>query len=291
MAMIPLVGDLGKAGKWTLKAGEAVAETVVEKLAKELVEEAVEKTVKEIGEESVEQVSQTVTEKALKELSDETIHNVVKDVVQGQVTKLPADVAENLTEESAGELAGKISDILGGKKVWVSANTGSVYISSPPADGFLLAEQLSKTDLTKTDEVEKILNEVAKLTSRGSGNHVVLGPFGTNGNFIRKALDTEGVFWDVGDELWEALSNTGIDMFQANDQFLRVQIENGIDRFDVIETDVSKVISDFNKSSPQKWSKIRYTAKEILDLASMPDIPYQLVDNSWIRTDLINGIN
>jgi hypothetical protein len=33
---------------------------------------------------------------------------------------------------------------------------------------------------------------------------------------------------------------------------------------------------------------IKYTEKEILDLATMPDIPYQLIGNSWVREDLIN---
>jgi len=145
--------------------------------------------------------------------------------------------------------------------------------------------------LTKTDEVEKILHRVAELTSRGSGDHVVLGPYGSSGIFIQDALDTNGVFWDVGDELWEALDETGVDMFKANDQFLRLHIENGIDRFDVVHTNVDKVINDFNVNAPKDWTTIKYTEKEILDLASIPDIPYQLVENSWIKTDLANGID
>ncbi len=295
MAMIPLIGDLGKAGKWTIKAGQEV----VEKVAKEVAEEAIEKAVKESGEELIEkaaqevteQVSQAVTETTLSDLSDEVVHNVLKDVVEGQVTKLPSDIVKDLTEESASELAAKISQELGGKKVWVSADTSSVYVSAPPAEGLLLAEQLSKIDLTNREEVEKILKRVAELTSRGSGNHVVLGPFGSNGTFIQKALDTDGVFWDVGDELWEALEKTGIDMFEANNQFLRVHIESGIDRFDVIERNVSEVIDDLNMNPPKDWAQIKYTEKEILDLASMPNIPYQLIDNSWVRVDLISDVN
>jgi Mor family transcriptional regulator len=390
MSMIPLLGDLGKAGKWTAELGQEVVDTVVEKVAKEVAGEALEKTVKESLEEgaikvlkessetvtqeikeeivekltkeggdeltaksiketneevveiltketveegtekAVKEVGEEVTEKTTKEaqkeltddsfvenvpnkdietdtplaedtvveevvqvtpLVEETTQRVLNEVIEGKVTKLPKDIAENLTEESATKLAAKISEELGGKKVWVSASTGSIYVSKPPAAGFLLAEQLSKTDLTKRDEVEKILKQVAELTSRGSGNHVILGPFKPNGTFIQKALDTGGVFWDVGDELWEALEKTGVDMFKANDQFLRLHIENGIERFDVIHTNVSKVINDFNSSSPKDWTKIKYTEKEILDLASMPNMPYQLVDNSWIKVDLINSMN
>jgi hypothetical protein len=300
MAMIPLLGDLGKAGKWTLKAGQEIVETVVEKATKELAEEAIQKIAKESAEELIERAAKEATstviqdtvieqtvEEILEKVGDETAQRVLKDVVEGKVTKLPADVVENLTEESASELAGKISKELGDKKVWVSAETGSMYVSSPPAEGFLLAEQLSKTDLTKTEEVEKILKRIAELTSRGSGDHVILGPFRPNGTFIQKALDTNGVFWDVGDELWEALDKTGIDMFKANDQFLRVQIERNIDRLDVVGENVDNVIEKFSSGPTENWGKISYTRKEILDLASMPDIPYKQVGNSWVRIDLI----
>ena len=80
-------------------------------------------------------------------------------------------------------------------------------------------------------------------------------------------------------------------MFELNDQFLQVQVSNGIDRFDVIQTDVQKVINDLNKNPPKAWMDIKYTQKEVLDLASAPDLPYRLVNNSWVRIDGTNGIN
>jgi hypothetical protein len=294
LAMIPILGDLGKAGKWGLQLGEEVLEEATEQVVKEATEELVEKAVKESLEVAEKTLETTVVEEAIKEtleyVDEQTTQHVLKEVVEGKVTKLPTDIAEKLTDESANELAGKISKELGGKRVLVSAKTGSIYVSSSPVEGLLLAEQLAKTDLTKTDEVEKIFKRVAELTSRGSGNHVVLGPFGTSGTFIQEALDTNGIFWDVGDELWKALDETGVDMFKANDQFLQLHIGNGIDRFDVIRTDVHEVIEYLNDSPPIAWKDIRYTEKEILDLASMPDIPYQLVDNSWVRVDLINSM-
>ena len=141
--------------------------------------------------------------------------------------------------------------------------------------------------MTNQEEVEKILKSIAELTTRGAGDHVVLGPFAKTGVFIQEALDTNGVFWDVGDELWTALEESGIDMFKANDQFLRVQIERGINRFDIINTDVSKVLQKLNDGPPIAWNQISYTNKEILDIATMPGIPYELKGNSWVRTELI----
>jgi hypothetical protein len=181
-----------------------------------------------------------------------------------------------------------VSEELEGKKVWISAQTGKIYISCPPDEGFALAEQLSKTDLTNKAEVEKILQNVAELTSRGIGDHVILGPFKPNGAFIQEALDTDGIFWDVGDELWEALDSTGIDMFDANHQFIQLHVNNGIDRFDVINTDVAEVLENANNNPPKPWGEIKYTEKEIMDLVTMPDAPYQLVNNSWVRVDLID---
>jgi len=303
-SMVPVYGDLAKIGKEILKNSwervvKEAAEELQERIAREVAQVAAEKTTKQVTEELIKEITEdvatefqgTVVEKTLKEVveqvNEEAVQRVLKEVVEGKVTKVPTELAEGLTDEGAKELAEKLSKELGGKKVWVSAKTGLVYVSSPPAEGFLLAEQLSKTDLTKTDEVEKILKRVAELTSRGSGNHVVLGPFRPDGTFIQDALDTNGVFWDVGDELWEALNKTGIDMFKANDQFLLVQIERGIDSFDIVRENVDEVITKFNWGAPEDWSKISYTRKEILDLASMPDIPYRQVGNSWVRIDLI----
>jgi hypothetical protein len=376
--MIPILGDLGKAGKWTFKIGQEVLEEAAEKVVKEAAEEVAEKIVKETVEEAgeiiakealeesaekavketveevversavetvaeavektvretVEEISgrapQSLTVTATKEtadaaktklvketvtdahfppakntplpiaqataqgvverVSEETARRVLKEVVDGKVTKLPVDIANGLTDVSARELAEKVSKELGGKRVWVSAKTGSIYVSSPPAEGFALAKQLAQIDLTNTKEVEKILRRIAELTSRGSGNHVILGPFIPNGAFIQEALDTNGIFWDVGDDLWKALAETGLDMFRANDQFLRLQVERQVTRFDIINTDVQKVINNININPPKAWKDITYTEKEIMDLATTPDMPYKLVGNSWVRLDLVNNL-
>ena len=47
VAMLPVVGDLGKGGKWALKAGKELVEEGVERTAKEGVEAIVERTAKE----------------------------------------------------------------------------------------------------------------------------------------------------------------------------------------------------------------------------------------------------
>jgi len=165
-----------------------------------------------------------------------------------------------------------------------------MYVSSPPPEALKLAKQLSEIDLTNIDEVRDILRQIAELTSRGSGNRVVLGPFeAPKGIFIQEALDNGGIFWDTGDELWATIEVTlkkaGIDMFEANDQFVRVQIARGVERFDVVRGNVDNILENFNSGASELWEKISYTRKEVLDLATLPNIPYQRFGNSWIRTD------
>lgn len=290
------------------EAGEAVAEKNTQQVFSESVEKTISKVQKEIREDAfIENLSEEnkpettasvvqslVTEQAVdntaKQIGKETAQRVLKKAEAGKVVKLPADIADGLSKEDAELLATKISEELNGKRVWISAEQGTVYISNPPSEGFILVQQLKQTDLTKKDEVRKILREIAKLTSRGSGKNVVLGPFGKKGDFIQAALETNSIFWDVGDDLWTAVQDSGIDMFELNDQFLQVQIERGVDRFDFINTNVSEIIDVINNSPPKDWKDVKYTHKEILDLSTMPDIPYQLVDNSWIRTDLVHKI-
>jgi hypothetical protein len=79
-------------------------------------------------------------------------------------------------------------------------------------------------------------------------------------------------------------------MFKANDQFIKVQIERGVKNFDIINTDVAEVLKHINDSPPIGWKTLTYTEKEILDLATMPNIPYKVEGNSWVKTDLVTSI-
>ena len=69
-------------------------------------------------------------------------------------------------------------------------------------------------------------------------------------------------------------------MFEANDQFIQVQIARGVDRFDVVRGNVDDVLKKIDGGTTELWEKISYTRKEILDLATMPNIPYRKVGNS-----------
>ena len=99
LAMVPLLGDLGKAGKWTVKAGQEILEEAVEKVAKEAAEELVEKAAKVTATEVVEEVA----EKTIKETGEELAEKVAKDSVE----LVAEEAAEKAVVEAAQELAEK----------------------------------------------------------------------------------------------------------------------------------------------------------------------------------------
>ncbi|MDP9190336.1 MAG: DUF6310 domain-containing protein [Acidobacteriota bacterium] len=77
-AMVPIVGDLGKIGKWTVKAGKEIAEVGTESVVKhgvketaqQVEKEVVEREVKEVAEEGAEGAAKQADEAAVKKTDD-----------------------------------------------------------------------------------------------------------------------------------------------------------------------------------------------------------------------------
>jgi hypothetical protein len=101
VAMIPILGDLGKAGKLTAKLGQELLEETAEKAVKETVEEFVEAATKETVEEVVEQ--------AAKETGEELIEITAKETVEETVEKAAKEAVEELTEKAAKESANEVA--------------------------------------------------------------------------------------------------------------------------------------------------------------------------------------
>jgi hypothetical protein len=382
LAMIPVLGDLGKAGKLTIKIGKEVleeaaekvvkeaaeelleaaakeaaeevvekavketTEELVEKAAKETVEEAAEKTakeavgelaekafketaeevsekaLKEAGEElvevtskeaaekttkevsdkvitdvasgaaamtpaSIKNASQTVAEKAAAEtlelISEETTQRALKEVVAGEVTKLPADIADGLTGESARELAEKLSTELGGKKVWVSAENGMVYVSAS-TDEALMASKMLKDAVASGEmgKIEELAKVIASGSTRGSGDRLVLGAWEEGGGYIGDAVDNGGVFFDIGNDAWTQVKNSGIDPWLVNEQFLQSQLEAGVKRIDFMGDDIFDVLAKYDgvPNPPYRVKEIDWL------LANAKKYGYVRLDNSWVKSVL-----
>ena len=78
LAMIPLIGDLGKGGKWSLKLGKEALEEAAEFVVKEGAEEVLEVAIKEGAEEIVEVLVKEGTEEVLEVATKEGAEKFLK---------------------------------------------------------------------------------------------------------------------------------------------------------------------------------------------------------------------
>lgn len=148
VAMIPVLGDLAKAGKLGLKVTteiveeaaekvvKKVGETIAEKATKELAENVAQKATTEVAEELAENVGQKVAtnageelaEKATKEALENSIQKTTQNAVENASSKALAEsvtnTAENVTQKSANDIAAQVSK--NASQTAVSASTEQV---------------------------------------------------------------------------------------------------------------------------------------------------------------------
>jgi len=158
LAMIPILGDLGKAGKWTFKIGQEVLEEVAEKVIKETAEEVAEKIVKETAEEAAEIIAkeslEESTEKAVKEVAEEfvekstqetveeAVEKTAKEIGEEIVEKIPQTAVEKTAQEAADEVATKvIKDVIvpesATKKVLDNVTQESIGVTEDQIDDII----------------------------------------------------------------------------------------------------------------------------------------------------------
>lgn len=147
LAMIPILGDLGKAGKWGLTIGKEVLEEAVEKVAKEAAEELAEKVIKE----SVEEV----TEKVVKETSEELLEKSAKESLE--------EVAEKTIKESGDELAEKAAKDVLEKATTEAADVATTAVkNTATAAPAISTKKISKT--IAEESTEETLEQVNEKT-------------------------------------------------------------------------------------------------------------------------------
>ena len=177
LAMIPLLGDLGKAGKWTVKVGQEVVEEVAEKVAKEAaeelaekivnesLEEVAEKTIQESAEELLEQTAketlEETAEKTLKESGEELASKVVRETLEGASEKVLKETGEELAEKAVKEVVEKTTKDVASESVTKAAKDTAAAV---PA---ISAKKVSKTVAGETVEetLEQASEETAQLIS------------------------------------------------------------------------------------------------------------------------------
>ena len=238
VSMIPLVGDLGKVGKWGVKLGEEVIEEAAEKAAKEILEETIEegmeavteKVAKEAAEELVTETGEEILEQSAKEIA-EVNSGVIKDltgkfyngelgnITLGNIGELPDEIKSILKSTNDGmepidEFKKQLEQLIdpnsiqrgySNNPIHIDITSGRYYISKTSDEAKALIAQAQK--LAETGETSKAIEKISELApyfTRGNGNKAFIGRYPI---YIENSLGENGVFFDVG-ESWRVKKDT-----------------------------------------------------------------------------------
>jgi hypothetical protein len=96
---------------------------------------------------------------------------------------------------------------------------------------------------------------------------------------LQEALEQDGVFFDTSDEVWDLLTEGGIDPWLVNEAFLMKQLDVGVERIEFVGEDILDIIT-----SPDTSVRNSFRAKEIRCLLeNMEEYGYVLDGNAWVR--------
>ncbi len=139
--------------------------------------------------------------------------------LQGQVVRVGADQVEDLARDL---------EQITGARTWFSPASGRVYVSTASEEAKEAVMELKNAVASGDDAQVKILiDQIAAVSTRGSGKRVVLGHWVEGGGYIQAALDEGGMFFDTSDEVWELLKKSGVDPWKVNDAFVRQYVVDG----------------------------------------------------------------
>lgn len=141
------------------------------------------------------------------------------------------------------------------------------------------AERLAEVGM-HSDEASELIATIARNSTQGSGNRVVLGEWiGRSDGYIGEVLENGGIYYESAPGIYDAIKLEGDALWQVNEQFLRDQMKAGIEQIDFVSGDVMEWVSRFPH---------RASGRELNFLLTHGDeFGYKLVGNSWIRIDLV----
>ena len=124
-------------------------------------------------------------------------------------------------------------------------------------------------------EAAKLIETIARQSTRGSGERVVIGKWVQGGGYIAEAQKHGGIFFATDAGVWEALGKSDELAWAVNEQFLKNQLEAGVSRIDL----VGETIADVEKYAPGtfRWKEIQFLKENATRYG------YELVGNSWVK--------
>ncbi len=128
-----------------------------------------------------------------------------------------------------------------------------------------------------SDERVRLIKALAEQSTRGSGNRVVLGKWVEGGGYVAEAKKHGGIYFETAEGVFEALGKDRELAWAVNEQFLRNQLEAGVNRIELVGETISEVLSSPTRSQSFTAREIRFLMREAANYG------YELVGNSWIK--------
>lgn len=143
------------------------------------------------------------------------------------------------------------------------------------------AQQLGKLgDDVTSPTARKLIDDVARNSTHGSGNRVVLGEYiDDTAGYIGEARKNGGIYYQTADGVYDSMKVNKDAPWAVNEQFLRNQLDTRVDRIDFVSGDIYETIAKY----PDK-----FRGREIQYLLDHAD-DYVQVGNSWVRKDLVGS--
>ena len=135
---------------------------------------------------------------------------------------------------------------------------------------------------------EDLARQVAEGATHhvGAADRVVLGKWdGQDGGYIGEARHNGGVYFDTGDPVWQAVERglppdqSKLLGWQVNEQFLRMQLEDGVSRIEYVLDSRYPTLEDVVLERQGSFSamEIEYLTEHAADYG------YHRVGNSWVK--------
>jgi hypothetical protein len=177
-----------------------------------------------------------------------------------------AQAAAQLAAETIGDHYGVLGE---------QVACAEVNIDVRAAEEVGVASQLREAAAGGGD-MSGLVQKLADMSTRGSGDRLVLGKFVEGGGYIKEAQTNGGRFFLTGKGVYEALGDFRKDLAWAvNEQVLKSALESGIDRVEFVGESIKDVLQKAEGSA--RYREVNW----MLDNADR--YGYKQVGNSWIK--------
>ncbi|MFZ2488788.1 MAG: hypothetical protein WAZ19_11755, partial [Anaerolineae bacterium] len=144
-----------------------------------------------------------------------------------------------------------------------------------------ISEQYSKIAVG-ADGSQALVDDLARLTTHGSGDRVVLGPWKPweaadyADSYIAQAKNGGGIWFETPDGMYNTLGSDR--MWQVNQSFLRQQMENGVPHIQYVGESIADVLDPKN-AGRASYKELQYLMENAKDYG----YTFDPINGVWTR--------